>query len=392
MGLFALSLALDPCSSDEVTIPALNPDDWTVGGASTWSAESFGSVDLTSRSAPGTDGYVFYRTPVALAGTSWSVELAFRAQGPFSDSGEGEGDGLAFWFTRQPPHDVPAGRRTVFGNRGAWDGLGVFFDTRRMGAPRGHGTVSGVINAGGFEWNPNEARASADFASCAREALRGREQTRARVRYDAAVGQVTVTLRRARAPPGKGWDDKPCFVLRNVPKTLGEGEHYFGATAAASAVGQDVFALDELAVTAQGGGLEAALADFYADAALTEAEAAQIDALAGNPKLAEVVKAQHAEHASRLNALHDHLERKLKEVEEHVSHLIAAVQAAEQLMDNRLQALEADAKRSVQDFSESHLPHRHNWRGPFLGLFVLCAGIAVVGYRKYMYIVKTHLP
>ena len=51
-----------------------------------------------------------------------------------------------------------------------------------------------------------EARASADFASCAREALRGREQTRARVRYDAAVGQVTVTLRRARAPPApSGW-------------------------------------------------------------------------------------------------------------------------------------------------------------------------------------------
>ena len=126
-------------------------------------------------------------------------------------------------------------------------------------------------------------------------------------------------------------------------------------------MGQDVFALDELAVTAQGGGLEAALADFYADAALTEAEAAQIDG-----RQPEARRGGEGARGARvsLNALHDHLERKLKEVEEHVSHPIAAVQAAEQLMDNRLQALEADAKRSVQDFSESYL-HRHNWRGPF---------------------------
>ena len=121
-------------------------------------------VDLTSRSAPGTDGYVFYRTPVASLGRA-GPRARLRA-GPFSDSGEGEATGWPSVHLTAAPR-CSAGRRTVFGNRGAWDGLGVFFDTRRMGAC-GHGTVSGVINAGGFEWNPNEARASADFASCAR--------------------------------------------------------------------------------------------------------------------------------------------------------------------------------------------------------------------------------
>ena len=104
----------------------------------------------------GEKGGMWVMRPVLNSGAHWQVEFDFQINGA---SGKLYGDGLAFWYTKET---MEVG--DVFGNRDAWTGLGVFFDTydnydhsKGITVKRQqHPYIYGLVNDGSITYSHDE--------------------------------------------------------------------------------------------------------------------------------------------------------------------------------------------------------------------------------------------
>ncbi|KAI9027881.1 concanavalin A-like lectin/glucanase domain-containing protein, partial [Hyaloraphidium curvatum] len=196
--------------------------------------EAYGSVIPHSEfirltpSVPNLRGGLWSRLPNPHK--QWQVELAFRVDGR-SYMG---GDGFALWYTKERVEVGP-----VYGNRDAWHGLGVIFDTSDPTENRATPYIYAVYNDGSKRIAGQRATQGSVNGACFRDYRNLGVKTWARLTYANSTLRLDIDMK------GGGKHYVECFTSPSFPDL--PTNFYFGLTAqttARAADDHDIFAFE----------------------------------------------------------------------------------------------------------------------------------------------------
>ncbi|OXA55889.1 Protein ERGIC-53, partial [Folsomia candida] len=152
------------------------------------------------------------------------VELIFRISG----RGKTGGDGLAFWYVAEKPEDSVAG--SVFGGfDGAWEGLGLFWDSYDNDANFNNPAIIAIKNDGSKVYDNDKDGHGQYFGSCTKDFRNKMFYSRARITYNQKSLLLYTSNGRTREPSDLEYE--PCFYTWNI--SLPEFG-YFGVSASTS--------------------------------------------------------------------------------------------------------------------------------------------------------------
>ncbi|KAI8995865.1 legume-like lectin, partial [Gaertneriomyces semiglobifer] len=160
-------------------------------------------------------------------GSVWSIRPnpypEWQAVFSFSAFGRGflGGEGLAFWYTEDRMIEGP-----MYGNKDAWKGLAVVFDTAEQAENRYTPYIYGVYNDGKEHYANRDDYVQTALSGCFRDYRNTPTPVFARITYANETLKVEIDLRQQ----GSGFTE--CFKATPIKLPTG---YYFGISAATEA-------------------------------------------------------------------------------------------------------------------------------------------------------------
>lgn len=151
----------------------------------------------------------------------WTVDLKFMISG----RGRIGGDGLAFWFVREP--NILG---SVYGSKDNWDGLGIILDTYDNDNQRNNPVIMGILNDGSISYAHDLDGEGQHIGQCVRHYRNPSVPSALKITY--FEHKITVSIDTAE----QGRAYTTCFEIADV--TLPSG-YYFGVSAATGGLADD---------------------------------------------------------------------------------------------------------------------------------------------------------